>query len=77
VVGPLCETGDFLAQDREMPDVEPGELLAILAAGAYGFVLSSNYNTRPRPAEVLVHGDEVELIRPRETVEDLMAGEHD
>ena len=76
VVGPLCETGDFLAQDREMPDVEPGELLAILAAGAYGFVLSSNYNTRPRPAEVLVHGDEVELIRPRERVEDLMAGEH-
>ena len=76
VVGPLCETGDFLAQDREMPDVEPGELLAILAAGAYGFVLSSNYNTRPRPAELLVQGDEVELIRPRETVEDLMAGEH-
>ena len=76
VVGPLCETGDFLAQDREMPDVEPGELLAILAAGAYGIVLSSNYNTRPRPAEVLVHGDEVELIRPRERVEDLMAGEH-
>ena len=75
VVGPLCETGDFLAQDREMPDVEPGELLAILAAGAYGFVLSSNYNTRPRPAEVLVHGDEVELIRPRERLEDLMASE--
>jgi diaminopimelate decarboxylase len=75
VVGPLCETGDFLAQDREMPDVEPGELLAILAAGAYGFVLSSNYNTRPRPAEVLVHGSKAELIRPRERLEDLMAGE--
>ena len=58
-----------------MPDVEPGELLAILAAGAYGFVLSSNYNTRPRPAEVLVHGGEAELIRPRERLEDLMAGE--
>jgi diaminopimelate decarboxylase len=75
VVGPLCETGDFLAQDREMPDVEPGELLALLDAGAYGFVLSSNYNTRPRPAEVLVHGSQAELIRPRERLEDLMAGE--
>jgi diaminopimelate decarboxylase len=75
VVGPLCETGDFLAQDREMPEVEPGELLAILAAGAYGFVLSSNYNTRPRPAEVLVHGSRAELVRPRERLEDLMASE--
>jgi diaminopimelate decarboxylase len=75
VVGPLCETGDFLAQDREMADVEPGELLAILAAGAYGFVLSSNYNTRPRPPEVLVHDRQAELIRPRERLEDLMAGE--
>ena len=75
VVGPLCETGDFLAQDRKMPDVQPGELLAILAAGAYGFVLSSNYNTRPRAAEVLVHGSAAELIRPRETLEQLMAGE--
>jgi diaminopimelate decarboxylase len=75
VVGPLCESGDFLAQDREMPDVQPGDLLAVLTAGAYGFVLSSNYNTRPRPAEVLVHGGEAELIRPREKVEDLMAGE--
>jgi diaminopimelate decarboxylase len=75
VVGPLCETGDFLAQDRAMPDVQPGDLLAILTAGAYGFVLSSNYNTRPRPAEVLVHGGEAELIRPRERVEDLMVGE--
>jgi diaminopimelate decarboxylase len=75
VVGPLCETGDFFAQDREMPEVEPGELLAILDAGAYGFVLSSNYNTRPRPAEVLVQGREAELIRPRERLEDLMEGE--
>jgi diaminopimelate decarboxylase len=75
VVGPLCETGDFLAQDREMPDVEPGELLAILDTGAYGFVLSSNYNTRPRPSEVLVLGRKAELIRPRERLEDLMAGE--
>jgi diaminopimelate decarboxylase len=75
VVGPLCETGDFLAQDREMPDVEPGELLAILGAGAYGFVLSSNYNTRPRPAEVFVQGSRAELIRARERLEALMAGE--
>jgi diaminopimelate decarboxylase len=75
VVGPLCETGDFFAQDRVMPNVEPGELLAVLAAGAYGFVLSSNYNTRPRPAEVLVNGGKAELIRRRETLEDLIAGE--
>jgi diaminopimelate decarboxylase len=75
VVGPLCETGDFLAQNREMPEVEPGELLAILDAGAYGFVLSSNYNTRPRPAEVLVQGSKAELIRPRERLEDLMESE--
>ncbi len=75
VVGPLCETGDFLAQDRVLPDVQPGDLLAILTVGAYGYVLASNYNTRPRPAEVLVNGDQVELIRPRERLEDLMAGE--
>jgi diaminopimelate decarboxylase len=75
VVGPVCETADFLAQDREMPEVEPGELLAILGAGAYGFVLSSNYNTRPRPAEVLVRDGAAELIRPRERLEDLMASE--
>jgi diaminopimelate decarboxylase len=75
VVGPLCETGDFLAEDREMPDVQSGELLAILTAGAYGYVLASNYNTRPRPAEVLVEGDQVELIRRRENLQDLMAAE--
>jgi diaminopimelate decarboxylase len=75
VVGPLCESGDFLAQDRDMPDVQPGDLLAVLTTGAYGFVLSSNYNTRPRPAEVLVHGANAELIRARQTLEDLMAGE--
>ena len=75
IVGPLCESGDFFARDRDMPDVQPGDLLAVLTVGAYGFVLSSNYNTRPRPAEVLVHGAEAELIRPRETLEDLMAGE--
>jgi len=75
VVGPLCESGDFLAQDREMPDVQPGDLLAILTVGAYGYVLASNYNTRPRPAEVLVNGGNAVLIRPRERLEDLMAGE--
>ncbi len=75
VVGPICESGDFFAQDRDMPDVQPGDLLAVLTVGAYGYVLSSNYNTRPRPAEVLVHGAEAELIRPRETLEELMAGE--
>jgi diaminopimelate decarboxylase len=75
IVGPLCESGDFFARDRDMPDVQPGDLLAVLTAGAYGYVLSSNYNTRPRPAEVLVNGAEAELIRPRETLEGLMAGE--
>jgi diaminopimelate decarboxylase len=75
VVGPLCETGDFLAQDRELSEVRPGELLAILTVGAYGYALASNYNSRPRPAEVLVYGDNAELIRPRERVEDLMAQE--
>ncbi len=75
VVGPLCETGDFLARDREMPCVEPGDLVAVMTAGAYGYVLSSNYNSRPRPPEVMVAGSKVELIRPRESLEDLMAGE--
>jgi diaminopimelate decarboxylase len=75
VVGPLCETGDFLAQDREMADVASGDLLTILTVGAYGYVLASNYNTRPRPAEVMVDGENVELIRSRERLEDLMTGE--
>ena len=57
VVGPVCETGDFLALDRELPGVEPGDRLAVLGAGAYGFVMASNYNTRPRPAEVMVDGE--------------------
>jgi diaminopimelate decarboxylase len=75
IVGPICETGDFLARDRDMPDVQPGDLLAVLTAGAYGFVLSSNYNSRPRPAEVWVQGAEAELIRARETLAGLMEGE--
>ena len=75
IVGPLCETGDFLARDRELPGARAGDLLAVLAAGAYGYVLASNYNSRPRPAEVLVHAGTAELIRRRESLEDLMAGE--
>jgi diaminopimelate decarboxylase len=75
VVGPICETGDFLALDREVERVEPGELLAIHAVGAYGFSMSSTYNQRPRPAEVLVNGGEARLVRRRETVEDLLAAE--
>ena len=75
VVGPVCETGDFLARDRVIPEVEPGDGLAVLAAGAYGYSLSSNYNTRPRPAEVLVDGSHARLIRSRETVEQLIAPE--
>jgi diaminopimelate decarboxylase len=75
VVGPVCESGDFLAKDRLMPRVEPGEHLAVLSAGAYGFTMSSNYNARPRAEEVLVHGKEFHTIRRRETFEDLVRGE--
>lgn len=72
VVGPICETGDFFARAREMPPVNDGDLLAILDAGAYGMVLASNYNTRPRPAEVLVDGGKARLIRRREKISDLL-----
>lgn len=75
IVGPVCETGDFLARDRQMPMLSEGELLAVLDAGAYGMSLASNYNTRPRPAEVLVDGTKVRLIRRRETVADLIRNE--
>lgn len=75
VVGPVCETGDFFARDRELPPVEEGDLLAILDAGAYGMVLASNYNTRPRPAEVLVSGKSAKLIRRREKISDLLHSE--
>jgi diaminopimelate decarboxylase len=75
VVGPVCETGDFFARDRKLKPLEPGDLIAILDAGAYGMVQSSNYNTRPRPAEVLLHSDKVTLIRRRETLADLFAPE--
>ena len=72
VVGPVCESGDFFARDRELPVVEEGGLLAILDAGAYGMSLGSNYNTRPRAAEVLVDGKSARIIRRRETVKDLL-----
>jgi len=75
VVGPVCETGDFLARDREMANVMPGDYLAVCTAGAYGFVLSSNYNSRPRAPEILVEGDRWRVIRERETYEDLIRGE--
>jgi diaminopimelate decarboxylase len=75
VVGPVCETGDFLARAREMEAVEGGELLAVFTAGAYGFVQSSNYNSRPRAAEVLVEGGAWRVIRARETYSDLVHGE--
>lgn len=75
IVGPVCETGDFFARDRELPAVQPGDLVAILDAGAYGQSLASNYNSRPRPAEVLVEGKRARLIRRRETTKDLLAPE--
>ena len=75
VVGPVCESGDFFAFDREMPELREGDLIAIMSAGAYGFVMASNYNSRPLPAEVLVRRDKVALIRRRQTWEDLVREE--
>lgn len=75
IVGPVCETGDFLARNRELATMDAGESAAILTAGAYGFVLSSNYNTRTRAAEVLVTGSTFRIVRTRETLEDLVRGE--
>jgi diaminopimelate decarboxylase len=75
VVGPVCESGDFLAKDRALPELAQGELLAILCAGAYGFVQASNYNSRPRPVEILVEGAEWRVVRERETYADLIRGE--
>jgi diaminopimelate decarboxylase len=73
VVGPICESGDFLAKDRPLPQTRRGDLLAVFTAGAYGFAMSSNYNNRPRAAEVLVDGSTFKVIRRRETLEDLVA----
>jgi diaminopimelate decarboxylase len=75
VVGPICETGDFLARDRSMKKPAPGDLLAIMSAGAYGFTMASNYNSRPRAAEVLVKGKEFAVVRKREELADLVRGE--
>ncbi len=75
IVGPICETGDFLAQDRQMSPVQSGDLLALMSAGAYGFVMSSNYCSRLRAAEVMVKGDQFAIIKDRETYTDLIAGE--
>jgi diaminopimelate decarboxylase len=77
IVGPVCESGDFFALDREMPQLHEGDLLAIMSAGAYGFVMASNYNSRPLPTEALVRGDQFALIRKRQTLEDLVRGEID
>jgi len=75
IVGPVCESGDFFALDREMPELREGDLLAIMSAGAYGFVMASNYNSRPVPAEVLVRGDKFALIRKRQTWDDMVRDE--
>ena len=76
VVGPICESGDFLAQNREIPLVAEGDYLAVLSAGAYGFTMASNYNTRPMPAEILVDGDKATVVRERQTLDDVLKGEH-
>ena len=77
VVGPICESSDFFARQRAIPAAEEGELLAVMSSGAYGAVMSSNYNGRLRPAEVLVSGSEVRLVRKRETLEQLVQNELD
>jgi diaminopimelate decarboxylase len=75
VVGPICESGDFLAREREVARLEPGDLVAVMSAGAYGFSMASTYNSRPLAAEVLVDGSQARLIRERDTYEDLVRGE--
>ena len=75
VVGPIWESGDFFAKDREMPRPQAGDLLAVMSAGAYGFVMASNYNSRPKAAEVLVDGENFYVVRKRESLEDLISGE--
>jgi diaminopimelate decarboxylase len=75
VVGPICESGDFFCQDRPLPDFNPGDSIALMSAGAYGFVMASNYNSRPLPAEILVEGSDATIIRKRQTLDDLVEGE--
>ncbi len=76
VVGPICESGDFFAQNRNLPPVRSGDLLALMSAGAYAFTMASNYNSRPLPAEILVDGADAHVVRERQTFDDLVAGEH-
>jgi diaminopimelate decarboxylase len=75
VVGPICESGDFFCQDRELPDFQPGDAIALMSAGAYGFAMASNYNSRPLPAEILVEGGTATVIRKRQTLDDIIEGE--
>jgi len=75
VVGPICESGDYLAKNRKLPGVDQGELIAVMSAGAYGFSMSSNYNSRPRIAEVLVKDGKFHVVRKREEYADLTRGE--
>ncbi len=75
VVGPICESGDFFCQDRELPEFKPGDAVALMSAGAYGFVMASNYNSRPLPAEILVEGETSTVVRKRQTLDDLIEGE--
>ena len=75
VVGPICESGDFLAVDRNLADVNGGDLLAVMSTGAYGFVMSSNYCSRPRVAEVMVRDGQYQVVKRRENYEDLVRGE--
>jgi diaminopimelate decarboxylase len=75
IVGPICETGDVFAKSRELPELNEGDLIAVLSVGAYGFTMASNYNSRPKPAEVLVRDGKARLIRQRETLADLIARE--
>ncbi len=75
VVGPICESGDFFAKDREIARPRRGDLLAVMSAGAYGFTMASNYNSHPKPPEVLVDGDQYYVVRRRESMDDLINGE--
>ena len=75
VVGPICESGDFFAKDREIARPRRSDLLAVMSAGAYGFTMASNYNSHPKPPEVLVDGNQYHIVRRRETMEDLINGE--
>ncbi|RYD49626.1 MAG: diaminopimelate decarboxylase, partial [Verrucomicrobiaceae bacterium] len=75
VVGPICESGDFFCQDRPLPDFQPGDYIALMSAGAYGFAMASNYNSRPLPAEILIEGGTATVIRKRQTLDDIISGE--